>query len=114
MIRLNEKQISDKISFINNYINAENAATASTMDANANVDSKNTNQKFKSKKLERKMIKEISEMIKEIAERRCNNMEVQELEQFYIDAKIEQFKALDAVDIVDMYIEEVDEDYVHN
>ena len=60
------------------------------------------------------MIKEISEMIKEIAERRCNNMEVQKLEQFYIDAKIEQFKALDAVDIVDMYIEEVDEDYVHN
>ena len=60
------------------------------------------------------MSKEISEMIKEIAERRCNNMEVQELEQFYIDAKIEQFKALDAVDIVDMYIEEVDEDYVHN
>ena len=41
-------------------------------------------------------------------------MEVQELEQFYIDAKIEQFEALDAVDIVDMYIEEVDEDYVHN
>ena len=41
MIRLNEKQIGDKISFINNYINAENAATASTMDANANVDSKN-------------------------------------------------------------------------
>ena len=41
MIRLNEKQIGDKISIINNYINAENAATASTMDANANVDSKN-------------------------------------------------------------------------
>ena len=41
MIRLNEKQISDKISFINNYIKAENAATASTVDANANVDSKN-------------------------------------------------------------------------
>ena len=60
------------------------------------------------------MIKEISEMIKEISERRCNNMEIQDLEQFYIDAKIEQFKALDAVDIVDMYIEEVDEDYVHN
>ena len=60
------------------------------------------------------MSKEISEMIKEIAERRCNNMEVQELEQFYIDAKIEQFEELDAVDIVDMYIEEVDEDYVHN
>ena len=41
MIRLNEKQIGDKISFINTYINAENAATASTVDANANVDSKN-------------------------------------------------------------------------
>lgn len=41
MIRLNENQIGDKISFINNYINAENAATASTVDANANVDSKN-------------------------------------------------------------------------
>ena len=41
MIRLNEKQIGDKISFINNYIKAENAATASTVDANANVDSKN-------------------------------------------------------------------------
>ena len=60
------------------------------------------------------MSKEISEMIEEIAERRCNNMEVQELEQFYIDAKIEQFKELDAAYIVDMYIEEVDEDYVHN
>ena len=60
------------------------------------------------------MTKEISEMIKEIAERRCNNMEVQELEQFYIDAKIEQLEELDAIDIVDMYIEEVDEDYVHN
>ena len=60
------------------------------------------------------MSKEISEMIIEIAERRCNNMDVQELEQFYIDAKIEQFEELDAVDIVDMYIEEVDEDYIHN
>ena len=60
------------------------------------------------------MSKEISEMIREIAETRCDNMEVQELEQFYIDIKIEQFKELDAVDIVDMYIEEVDEDYVHN
>lgn len=41
MIRLTPKQISDKISFINNYIKAENAATASSVDANANVDSKN-------------------------------------------------------------------------
>ena len=53
-------------------------------------------------------------MIKEIAERRCNNMEVQELEQFYIYAKIEQFEELDEVDIIDMYIEEVNENYVHN
>ena len=60
------------------------------------------------------MSKKISAMIREIIESRCENMEVQDLEQFYIDAKIEQFKALDAVDIVDMYIEEVDEDYVHN
>ncbi len=60
------------------------------------------------------MSKEISAMIREIIESRCNNMEVQELEQFYIDAKIEQLEELDAIDIVDMYIEEVDEDYVHN
>ena len=60
------------------------------------------------------MSKTILEMIEEIAETRCDSMEIQDLEQFYIDAKIEQFKALDAVDIVDMYIEEVDEDYVHN
>lgn len=60
------------------------------------------------------MSKEISAMIREIIESRCNNMEVQELEQFYIDAKIKQLEELDAIDIVDMYIEEVDEDYVHN
>ena len=60
-----------------------------------------------------KMSKEISEMIKEIAEKRCDGMEVQELEQFYIDAKIEQFEELDAVDIVEMYISEVDGDYIH-
>ena len=41
MIRLTEKQLGDKINFINNYIVAENAATASSVDANANVDSKN-------------------------------------------------------------------------
>ena len=41
MIRLTPKQTSDKIDFITSYINAENAATASSVDANANVDSKN-------------------------------------------------------------------------
>ena len=41
MIRLTPQQISDKIEFISDYINAENAATASAVDANANVDSKN-------------------------------------------------------------------------
>lgn len=41
MIRLTPNQIQDKINFINNYIKAENAATGSTMDANANVSSKN-------------------------------------------------------------------------
>jgi ribonucleoside-triphosphate reductase len=41
MIRLTSNQINDKINFITNYIKAENAATGSTMDANANVSSKN-------------------------------------------------------------------------
>lgn len=41
MIRLTSNQINDKINFITNYITAENAATGSTMDANANVSSKN-------------------------------------------------------------------------
>lgn len=41
MIRLTTNQINDKINFITNYIKAENAATGSTMDANANVSSKN-------------------------------------------------------------------------
>ena len=62
------------------------------------------------------MSKEISEMIREIIESRSENMDIEELEQFYIDAKIEQFEdeEWDTVDIVNMYIEEVDEDYVHN
>ena len=62
------------------------------------------------------MSKEISEMIREIIESRCENMDIEEFEQFYIDAKIEQFEEeeWDTVDIVNMYIEEVDEDYVHN
>ena len=54
-------------------------------------------------------------MIKKIAETRCDNMKAQELEQFYIDKKIEQLEEeLDAIDIIEMYIEEVDQDYVHN
>ena len=55
-------------------------------------------------------------MIREIIESRCENMDIEEFEQFYIDAKIEQFEEeeWDTVDIVNMYIEEVDEDYVHN
>ena len=62
------------------------------------------------------MSKEISEMIREIIESRCENMDIEEFEQFYIDAKIEQFEEeeWDTVDIVNMYIEEVDEDYIHN
>ena len=62
------------------------------------------------------MSKEISEIIREIIESRCENMDIEEFEQFYIDAKIEQFEEeeWDTVDIVNMYIEEVDEDYVHN
>ena len=60
------------------------------------------------------MSKEISEMIKEIAETRCDSMEVQELEQFYIDKTIENLEnEWDNVDIIEMYISEVDVDYIH-
>ena len=41
MIRLTQNQIQQKIEFINQYLHAENAATASQVDANANVTSKN-------------------------------------------------------------------------
>ncbi|WP_082703846.1 anaerobic ribonucleoside-triphosphate reductase [Lutibacter profundi] len=41
MIRLSQEQINKKINFINNYINANNAADGSKIDANANVSSKN-------------------------------------------------------------------------
>ena len=60
------------------------------------------------------MSKEISEMIKEIAETRCDSMEVQDLEQFYIDKTIENLEEeWDAVEIIEMYISEVDVDYIH-
>ena len=39
--RLNENQLESKINFINNYINAQNAADGSKLDANANVTHKN-------------------------------------------------------------------------
>jgi ribonucleoside-triphosphate reductase len=41
MIRLTQKQVDQKIKFIDNYINANNAADGSKLDANANVSSKN-------------------------------------------------------------------------
>lgn len=41
MIRLTQKQVDQKINFISNYINANNAADGSKIDANANVSSKN-------------------------------------------------------------------------
>jgi ribonucleoside-triphosphate reductase len=41
MIRLSEKQISQKIDFISHYLNSNNAADGSSLDANANVSSKN-------------------------------------------------------------------------
>lgn len=41
MVRLTKKQINDKVQFIQNYMNAINAANGSTMDANANVSDKN-------------------------------------------------------------------------
>ena len=60
------------------------------------------------------MSKEISEMIEEIAETRCDSMEIQDLEQFYIDKTIENLEnEWDNVDIIEMYISEVDMDYIH-
>lgn len=41
MVQLTQKQIEDKIDFIDNYINASNAANGSIFDANANVETKN-------------------------------------------------------------------------
>lgn len=41
MIRLTPRQIQDKINFIKDYVQARNAASASTVDANANVTEKN-------------------------------------------------------------------------
>ena len=60
------------------------------------------------------MSKTISEMIEEIAETRCDSMEIQDLEQFYIDRTIEDLEnEWDNVDIIEMYISEVDGDYIH-
>ena len=45
----------------------------------------------------------------------CDSMEIQDLEQLYIDKTIENLEnEWDNVDIIEMYISEVDEDYVHN
>lgn len=41
MIKLSDDQIQAKLKFINQYTNASNAATGSTLDANANVSTKN-------------------------------------------------------------------------
>ena len=60
------------------------------------------------------MSKTILEMIEEIAETRCDSMEIQDLEQFYIDRTIENLEnEWDNVDIIEMYISEVDADYIH-
>ena len=60
------------------------------------------------------MSKTISEMIEEIAETRCDSMEIQDLEQFYIDRTIENLEnEWDNVNIIEMYISEVDVDYIH-
>lgn len=46
MCRLTDTQLQIKTDFINNYIKADNAATASTFDANANVTNKNVGTLF--------------------------------------------------------------------
>ena len=42
-MKLTDQQIADKKEFVNKYIGAENAATGSELDANANFDCKNVN-----------------------------------------------------------------------
>ena len=60
------------------------------------------------------MSKTISELIEEIAETRCDSMMAKDLERFYIDRTIENLEdGWDVVDIIEMYISEVDEDYIH-
>lgn len=59
------------------------------------------------------MSKTLDEMIEEIAEKRCENMEIQELEQFYIYTKIKEFEELEESEIIEMYNSEVDEDYIN-
>ena len=60
------------------------------------------------------MGKTISEMIKEIAETRCDSMEIQDLEQFYIDRTIEDLENEWDMDYIhEMYVSEVDMDYIH-
>lgn len=41
MLKLTDKQITEKINFIKNYLDSQNAAEGSVLDANANVSSKN-------------------------------------------------------------------------
>jgi len=60
------------------------------------------------------MSKTILEMIEEIAETRCYSMMEKDLENFYIDRTIENLEnECDNVDIIEMYISEVDVDYIH-
>lgn len=79
MIRLTPTQISKKIDFIEKYIKASNAATASTVDANANVTSKNV------ATMEAEINKDINIQInRELIRRKIATLFSEELSQEYV------------------------------
>ncbi len=79
MIRLTSSQIDEKINFITNYIKATNAATASTVDANANVTSKNV------ATMEAEINKDINIQInRELVRRKIASLFTEELSREYV------------------------------
>lgn len=79
MIRLTQEQINKKIAFVEQYIQATNAATASSVDANANVTSKNL------ATLEAEINKDINIQInRELVRRKIASLFGESLSQEYI------------------------------
>ena len=79
MIRLTQNQIQQKIDFISQYLQASNAATASQVDANANVTSKNI------ATMEAEINKDINIQInRELVRRKIEELFGEELSREYI------------------------------
>jgi len=78
-LKLNNSQLDKKVAFIENYKRSQNAATASTLDANANVSQKNI------ATLEAEMNKDINVQVnREIIGRKIEEMFWQELSKEYV------------------------------